>query len=419
MEQASKNGFDKFYLKSSLKGTRVALVVGTLLFILFGMVDKSTPQMIIRYLVICPSLLVTLSLTYRKFFLKYAQVIMAIAYSVVSIGLILMIKVTEVGDDVREVYSIGLTLCIIGTSAIRMRKKWVLITNALILSVFALLMNEHHDFFIHFPILFSAVIVTFLAVSSTERILRDNYSTFSLLNEERKNLKSVKDELEASDKLKSKMLSIIAHDLRGPMNSMSAMLQLLNVKQISPSEFDEHSKKIQSQIQRNQMLLENLLRWSLLKLDNKVNHVRVNIRDLTEECVELIRTPAMLKGNEVLNRVEPMVINTDPDILKMVLRNLLSNSVKYTEKGSIVCTSSFSENEFLISVNDNGTGMSKEKTEQLFNWNRRISTAGTKHEMGSGFGLLICQEFLEFLNGTMELKTALGKGTSVGIVLKA
>lgn len=417
-DSKGKKGFDKFYMKSSLKGIRIGLIVGTLLFMLFGLVDKSILQLVIRYLFICPVMLITLGLSYTRFFLRFAQAIMSGAYVLVSVCLIFMIKYTEVANEARETYAIGLTLCIIGTSAVRMRRNWVLGASIIILAVFALVMDNHHDLFIHFPIFASAVAVTVLSISSTERILRDNYQTFILLNEESNNLKNVKEELESSDELKGKMLSIIAHDLRGPTNSMSAILRLLNSNQISQSEFDEHSKKIQSQIQGNQILLENLLRWSLLKIDNKINITQVNIHDLIEECVELVRGAALLKGNEVLNRVDSVVISTDTDILKLVIRNLLSNAVKFTEKGSIICTNKISSTGMSLYIRDTGIGMTKERADQLFNWKRRVSTVGTKQETGSGFGLLISQEFLEMLGAKMEIKTISGQGTTIEVILR-
>jgi signal transduction histidine kinase len=417
-QRKGKKGFEKFYMKSSLKGIRIGLALGTLLFMLFGLVDKAMVQWVIRYLFICPVMLVTFGLSYARFFLRFAQVIMSVAYVIVSVCLIFMIKYTEVANEARETYAIGLTLCIIGTSAVRMRRNWVLGSSIIILAVFAWAIDNHHDLFIHFPIFASAVVVTVLSISSTERILKDNYKTFILLNEESNNLKSVKEELESSDELKGKMLSIIAHDLRGPTNSMSAILQLLNSNKISQSEFDEHSKKIQNQIQGNQILLENLLRWSLLKMDNKINITEVDIHDLIEECVELVRGSALLKGNEVLNRIDSMVISTDPDILKLVIRNLLSNAVKFTEKGSIICTNKISDSRLTIYIKDTGIGMTKERADQLFNWKRRISTAGTKQETGSGFGLLISQEFLEMLGAKMEIKTALGQGTTIEVILR-
>jgi signal transduction histidine kinase len=411
-----KKGFGKFYMRSSRSGIRIGLGVSTIFFMLFGLVDPSSTQLLIRFLIICPVLVCAFLLTYTVFFERYSQPILTAAYFIVSVALIYMIKCTDESQPAREVYSVGLILCIIGSSAVRMRRSWTVVATGLLLVIFLLQSRSEHDLFIHFPILISAAVITILYISSTERILKDNYTTFILLNDERKNLKSIKEHLEESDSLKSKLLSIIAHDLKGPTDNVASILELLNSQKITQEEFEIHVGKLRSQLQGNQLLLENLLKWSLIKTDQSANRIKVNIHEVVEECVGLLRESASKKGNVIFNKVEHTIVLTDPDVIKMVVRNLLSNAIKFTQQGRIICSSNYSsDNLFSIVIEDNGQGMEKESADRLFNWNRRLSTPGTSDEKGSGIGLLICAEFLKSLEGTLGFYTTLGKGTSVTI----
>jgi signal transduction histidine kinase len=411
-----KKGFGEFYMRSSRRGIRIGLGVSTFCFILFGLVDPSPTQLLIRFLIICPVLICAFLLTYTLFFERYSQPILTATYIIVSVALIFIIRYTDALQPAREVYSVGLILCIIGSSAVRMRRNWALAATGLILAIFLFLSSNAHDRFIHFPILISAAVITVLYISSTEKILKDNYTTFILLNDERKNLKNIKEHLEDSDSLKSKLLSIIAHDLKGPTDNVAYILELLNSQKITQDEFGIHVGKLRAQLQGNQLLLENLLKWSLIKTDKNANLTKVNIREVVEECIGLLREAADRKGNVIFNKVEHTIVLTDPDIIKMVVRNLLSNAIKFTQQGKVTCSSTYSDdNLFSIIIEDNGRGMEKESADRLFNWNRRLSTPGTSNEKGSGIGLLVCAEFLRSLDGTLEFYTTPGKGTSVTI----
>src|SRR4051812_29910636 len=114
-----REGFNSFYLSASLKWMRIGIAVGLVLFALFGIFDTLTVQRYIRFCIISPVLIICLYLTYAKIFKTYSQTILTLTYFVVSIGLVVMINYTESGSESREIYAIGLILCIIGTSAIR------------------------------------------------------------------------------------------------------------------------------------------------------------------------------------------------------------------------------------------------------------------------------------------------------------
>lgn len=414
-----QTGFDEFYTRSSLSAIRIGLVCAILLTCLFGLVDPSYVQLTIRFAIILPALIATYLYTYSVQFLRGGQWSLASCYFIVSAGFICMIYFTPEPEPAREIYSMGLTLCIIGASAVRIRTRKIVVTSILIIILYYLALTNFVHKATHVAMLSSAILITWLSTASTERILKDNYTNFVLLDNERKNLKKIKEKLENSDTLKSKLLSIITHDLKGPTKNTAAILRLLNSGAITQEEFLEQLRKLEIHLHGNQILLENLLKWSLTKIDSKTNRELVNTRELVEECIQLMSEPASRKGNQIVNKVEPVLIKTDPDIVKMIVRNLLSNAVKFTEQGIITCSNQVAEDQHILTVSDTGIGMSQDYVDRLFDWSRRVSRAGTGDEKGSGIGLLISGEFLESLGGNMQIKTAPGKGTSVSIGLKA
>jgi hypothetical protein len=204
--QEIKDGFQKFYLSRSLSFMRVGIALALTSFIIFGVIDVSDKQMYIRYLIICPALLITFTLTFSNMFNNYSQQILMIAYIVVCVALIFMIYLMPLQQEARELYVAGLALCMVGSSAIRIRSKWVIPCSSLILLCFAWVCRENsHDLLIHFPILVLVSAYSCFSIYSFEKTLKDTYTSFWLLDNERKNLLNVKERLASADSLICKL----------------------------------------------------------------------------------------------------------------------------------------------------------------------------------------------------------------------
>lgn len=413
-----KQGFDEFYAQSSLPSTRLGLVCALLLCILLGWVDNNKLQAHIVFFIICPAIMASLFFTYSKNFIKYGQLVLAISYGIVAMGFIGMINFTDTFGPAKSVYGAGLILSIIGASVVRMRRWEVLALSALILLMSFYIITNPIDRITFIPVILAGVIMALLSITATEKNLKDNYAASILLDNEKHNFKKLKERLEHSDTLKSKLLSIITHDLKGPTKNTAAILKLLNTNSIPREELETQLKKLETHMQSNLLLLENLHTWSLTKIDARTNIEPVNLHNLLEECITLIAESATRKGNKIFNEVEAVIINTDPDIIKMILRNILSNAVKFTENGVVTCTYTLTETHHRLTITDTGIGMSKECVDRLFDWSSRLSTRGTDDEKGAGIGLLISSEFLESLEGSIEINTNIEKGTSISIGLK-
>jgi signal transduction histidine kinase len=218
------------------------------------------------------------------------------------------------------------------------------------------------------------------------------------------------------NQLKDKFFSIIAHDLKNPFHV------LLNYSQILDEEKDQLDKEERNEIistlavsSRNVYhLLENLLLWSRSQTSGiSVKSETTSFSAIIDEILLILDEQAKQKRVKIIKDLHQNdSVNTDPDILKTVLRNLIGNAIKYTSQNEYVKISSRVENSFLIiTVADNGVGIEEKDRLHLFSLTNLSSTAGTKGEKGTGLGLIICREFVEKLGGKIWVESNMPKGS--------
>ncbi len=227
--------------------------------------------------------------------------------------------------------------------------------------------------------------------------------------------------LQELNETKDKFFSIIAHDLKNPFNSMLFFSKLLT------EDFEQYNCKKQKNfiaiihkgIKNTYKLLENLLLWSQTQkgiIDFKPQNE--NLYLLLEETLSLLRQLAEDKGIILKNFIsEDMKVWTDKNMLLTILRNLISNAIKFTPKGGEITVSTQlitdkNQQEYTqISVKDTGMGISKEKIIQLFKISENVSTKGTEGETGTGLGLILCKEFVEKHGGKIWVESGVGQGS--------
>ncbi|MFZ6010805.1 MAG: GAF domain-containing sensor histidine kinase [Bacteroidota bacterium] len=212
----------------------------------------------------------------------------------------------------------------------------------------------------------------------------------------------------------SRLLSIIGHDLKAPLNSVDGMLQLLDTDLISDHEFTEYIARLRKTVGASQHLLANLLSWASSQLVEKsaareVLSLKEIVDNITNDNIELFKA----KGNQVKNNLEAMSpVMANKNMVEFVLRNLLLNANKFTDKGTITIGLTEHKNSVEVTVSDTGLGIKEEVLQNLFSWKERKSTQGTRGEKGSGLGLPVCREFIEEMGGRIWLTTKLNSGTS-------
>ena len=215
---------------------------------------------------------------------------------------------------------------------------------------------------------------------------------------------------------KDKFFSIIAHDLRNPFNSIIGFSDLLT-KQVQKKDYEgiaNYSQIILNSSQRAMDLLMNLMDWSRMQT-GRIEFVPecIDLGELTNEVLKLLNNSSQQKSITVSTELPPLVfVLADRQMISTVLRNLISNAIKFAHTGGKICISARPEKkEWVISIADNGVGLKKEAIDKLFRIDQSCSTSGTQNEKGTGLGLLLCKEFVEKHNGRIWIESEVGKGS--------
>lgn len=213
---------------------------------------------------------------------------------------------------------------------------------------------------------------------------------------------------------KDRFVSILAHDLRSPFNSLLGLLGLLNenIESYSTEEIAKIIKKLYESANNTYNFLEDLLKWTQSQ-KMPFQPKEVQFINIWSDIVNVVEESANIKGISINNNIPPdLVLYADSNMLKTVLRNLISNAIKFSNKGGSVKLYSVETEEGInITVEDTGIGMTKDIASKLFDTTRNLSSKGTLNEKGSGFGLMLCNEFLKKHNGSIWVDTAVDKGS--------
>lgn len=229
-------------------------------------------------------------------------------------------------------------------------------------------------------------------------------------------------QLEELLKQKDRFFSIIAHDLRSPFTSLLGFADLLRTdfSKISDEEKINYIGTIQTTLRNQLNLLDNLLTWARINL-NKIQFERkeIYLKEVIESVFKSQSISADKKNISLINACTPdQTITADPDMMETVIRNLVSNSIKFTGDNGEIIVRANEENDFVkIEIQDNGVGMTPEKAMNLFKIDAHISTRGTADEKGTGLGLVICKDFVEKHGGHFSVISSPGKGTSVSFTV--
>ena len=236
-----------------------------------------------------------------------------------------------------------------------------------------------------------------------------------VIEEQSKKMADQADHLDKVNQTKDKLFSIIGHDLRSPVNSLKGLLSLLTSETISQEEFVIFSSKLKHGVEHLHFTLNNLLEWANNQMRGiEADPENYDIHQLAMENILLLEEFATEKNIQLINLIpKETMIFADKDQIRLVLRNLISNAVKFTpENGSISITSLKNNDKIEVSVTDNGIGMSKENLGKLFKNTSHFSSHGTSGEKGTGLGLLLCKEMIEKNGGHIWVDSEQGKGTS-------
>jgi PAS domain S-box-containing protein len=229
-------------------------------------------------------------------------------------------------------------------------------------------------------------------------------------------IKQYTEELRETNQTKDKLFSIIAHDLRSPFGP------ILNFSEIINNEIDtlekEELKLLAGGVYTNAKnvftLMENLLQWSRMQSGViQYKPAEIDLKEITDNIIHNLQTNASQKHVDLENRIAvSMHIKADDHMLGSVLRNLISNAIKFTSTGGKIFVGADRKSSIVeVFVEDNGVGISADRIDNMFNGANYSSTKGTNQEKGTGLGLILCKEFVERHGGSIWVNSEPGKGS--------
>ncbi len=222
-------------------------------------------------------------------------------------------------------------------------------------------------------------------------------------------------ELLTTNQMKDKLFSIIAHDLRNPLFALEEVTSLFQDKYLTVKELQKNILTLNETLENNKFLLENLLQWSYIQLGySPIRFEQINLQKLVQESILLYKRIADKKKISVQENVSNnLFCKADEGVIRLILRNLISNAIKFTpKKGKIEISYGKKNSIAFISVKDNGIGIPRKKLKNFFAQSHiEKHTRGTDGEGGSGFGLTLCKDFAERMNGQITIKSKENKGS--------
>jgi len=230
-------------------------------------------------------------------------------------------------------------------------------------------------------------------------------------------------QLEEANAAKDKFFAIIAHDLRGPTHTQTSFLEHLDKDfgSFSPEELKELLHSLYKSSENVSTLLDNLLLWAQSQVKKiEIKSARLQLTNVVQNALESIKQSSSLKQITINNDTnDQLYVQADPNMLQTIIRNILSNAIKFTPRGGSVHikTSAITPKEITIIITDTGVGIEKTLLSKIFDISNSSHSQGTENEKSNGLGLILVKDFVEKNNGTILIESQKGVGTSVIISL--
>ena len=236
---------------------------------------------------------------------------------------------------------------------------------------------------------------------------------------QKRHLQKQREQLRETNAVKDRLFSIIAHDLRTPFNNLQATLQLVKEGVIKQQDLGDFMSSLQRLMYGTTQTLDTLLQWARSQMGGfTTKPVAFRLKDVTQEVVDLYTSQAADKGIRLQHKIaDDCVVLGDVEQIKLVIRNLTGNALKFTSRdGSITLSARRKGPDYNISVADTGVGMATDALKNLSN-QIQFTTRGTDQEKGTGLGLMMCRDFLEKNSSELQVESMPGQGTTFMFML--
>ncbi|WP_277479114.1 tetratricopeptide repeat-containing sensor histidine kinase [Catalinimonas alkaloidigena] len=234
------------------------------------------------------------------------------------------------------------------------------------------------------------------------------------INRQKEEMAAQADKFQDLNQLKNKLFSIISHDLRSPLNSLSGSLELVQRGLIDNKEFKAFLPELIKNVSYTNTLLDNLLHWAKNQLEGpEINSEIINLKKIASLKIELLQHQAVHKNISLNNEIQDDVfVYADEIMIQIVLQNLLSNAIKFCRPNDeIYVRLAYQDGFAVMCIQDTGTGIEKDNLDKIFS-DTSFSTRGTANEKGTGLGLMLCKDFVIKNGGEIWVESTLGEGSS-------
>ena len=244
----------------------------------------------------------------------------------------------------------------------------------------------------------------------------------SQLTKEIEERERIEEDLRESNATKDRFFSIIAHDLRNPFISIGNFVTLMTKHSavLSKTEIITISKELKESTDKTQDLLENLLQWAKSQRGTiQFKPEVIELSEISEDITSLVENMAQMKSIVVESHIQKNTLAfADWHMTSTILRNLVSNAIKFTpENGKVSVSAMQKEGCVQVRVSDTGIGMKQEVIDKLFAIDQKVVTTGTANEKGTGLGLILCKELVEKNGGSINVISEVGKGSTFSFTL--
>lgn len=393
-----------------------AIVVGILVSIFGGITNYILAPSPIA--VIIPFSLAVLQLTIY-YLIRFKKIVTPFVTPIIIIALVGISTIWIFNGGINgSNIMIAFAILILGLVVVPEKNKKYIIIFFLVINVFILLIQFYRpDLITNFPtetdrwidnlltLIYSSIFIYLII-----RFVHKNY-TLERLKVEKSEIRLF--QLNAD---KDRFISILGHDLKNPFNNLLGLSEALteDISKLDIDEIKTLSKQIHTTAQNANNLLEDILKWAGAKQGKIPFEPQIlNFRDICIDIFKILSPNANAKDMTInYSASDEITIYADIDMLKTVLRNLMSNAIKFTNNGGTININAQKDfGNVTISVSDNGIGMTPEIINKLFDISDVLTTRGTSGEIGTGLGLLICKEFVEKHNGKIWVESEVGKGS--------
>ncbi len=214
-----------------------------------------------------------------------------------------------------------------------------------------------------------------------------------------------------------RILSIMGHDTRAPLYAINRIASLAAEGKLDNKDMISSFGEIEIQLDAVLTMLEDLLHWGQAHLNAAANETRFSLRLLTEDILNLYKANADHKNLELINEVPARkMVKASVSVIGFILRNLISNAIKFTSEGSVSVNAIRKEDTVCLMVKDTGVGMTCAQVDAYI-YGDALTTPGTHDEKGTGMGSVLIHEFLQQIGGTMEVNSSPGQGTTIMVTI--